>query len=73
MKFRTTQPFIGFGKVAEVGDIVELTEDQAEALNDNVAEYEIKVNRPVKERKTAKKSLPSARQARALRRKTARK
>lgn len=74
MKFRTTQPFIAFGKAPEVGDIVELTEEQAAALRevDAIAEYEVKVQ-PKPENKAVKKPLRSARQGRASRRKTAKK
>ena len=74
MKFRCTQPFIAFGKVAEVGEVVELTEEQAAALREvaSVAPYEIKIM-PKPENKTVKKSLPSVPVAPRLRKKTARK
>ena len=72
MKYRTTQPFIAFGKTAEAGDIVELTPEQAFALqgNDCIAEYETKVM-PAPENKSKKKPSVSSRPARASRKKTA--
>ena len=73
MKFRTTQPFIAFGKTAEPGDIVELTEEQAVLLagNDCVVPYEIKIM-PKPENKSKKKPTQSAssRQVRAVRKPT---
>ena len=73
MKDRCTQPFIAFGKTPEVGEIVELTTEQAEALRemDSIAPYEVKVERPVKETKAKKKPLALQRAGRALRKKTA--
>jgi len=73
MKYRCTQPFIAFGKTPEVGEIVELTTDQAEALRemDSIAPYEVKVMRPPKE--TKKKSSQSSRRAPVSRKKTAKK
>ena len=64
MKFRTTQPFIAFGKTAEPGDVVELTEEQAALLagNDCVVPYEIKIM-PKPENKTKKKPSASSRVA----------
>lgn len=75
MKYRALQPFIAFGKTPEVGEIVELTTDQAEALRelDLIAPYEVKVERPVKEIKAKKKQSRSARPGRASRKKTAKK
>ena len=72
MKYRTTQPFIAFGKTCEPGEIVELTEAQAEALqgNDCIADYEIKVM-PPPENKTKKKPLASSRRGQAVKKKTA--
>ena len=74
MKYRCTQPFIAFGKTPEVGEIVELTTEQAEALRgmDNIAPYEVKIERPVN--RTPKKKLKqsaSARPARHSQKKTA--
>ena len=65
MKYRTTQPFIAFGKVCEPGDVVELTEEQAVILSDmeSVAPYETKVM-PKPENKSVGKSLGSSRPAR---------
>ena len=73
MRYRCTQPFIAFGKTPEVGEIVELTTEQAEALRgmDNIVPYEVKVERPVKETKKSKKQLGSAPVARRSRKKTA--
>ena len=72
MKFRCTQPFIAFGKVAEVGDVVELTEEQAAALREvaSVAPYEIKIM-PTPENKSVKKALGSSRPARPTRKRCA--
>ena len=72
MKFRVTQPFIAFGKAPQAGDVVELTEEQAEALAgmDNISPYEIKVM-PKPENKMVKKPLGSAPVARQSRKKTA--
>ena len=74
MKYRTTRPFIAFGKACEPGDVVELTEEQAAALNESdcIAEYEVKVM-PPPENKAAKKSSASSRRVRAPRKKTPRK
>lgn len=71
MKYRVTQPFIAFGKVAEPGQMVELTPEQAAALNasDCIAEYETKVM-PPPENKSAKKSSAVSRPARAPRKVT---
>ena len=73
MKYRTLQPFIAFGKTPEVGEIVELTTEQAESLRelDLIAPYSVKVERPVKEIKAKKKPSESRRPVRALRKKTA--
>ena len=72
-KYRTLQPFLAFGKTPQVGEIVELTTEQANALMamDNVAPYEVKVLRPAKEIKREKKQLASARPVRHLTKKTA--
>ena len=72
MKYRTTQPFIAFGKTAEPGDIVELTEEQAQVLTDmdSVATYETKVM-PPPENKAKKKPSVSSRPARVAHKKTA--
>lgn len=72
MKFRVTQPFIAFGKTTEPGDVVELTDEQAEVLTDmdSVAPYEVKVNPPPENKK---KPSASSRAARAPRKKTPRK
>lgn len=74
MKFKVTQPFIAFGITAEVGDVVDLTEGQANALREIalVAPYEVKIMPPV-ENKAAKKSSQSVPPARVSRQKTARK
>ena len=74
MKYRVTQPFIAFGKTPEAGDVVELTDEQAELLAgmDNISPYEIKVQPPL-ENKTKKKPLRSVRQDRVSRKKTAKK
>ena len=73
MKYRVTQPFLAFGKAPEVGDIVELTEEQAAALREvaSIAPYEIKI-KPLPENKSKKKRLGSAPVARQSRKKTAR-
>ena len=57
MKYRVTQPFCAFGKVADPGQIVELTPEQAIALNESdcIADYETKVQAPP-ENKAVKKS-----------------
>lgn len=64
MKYRATQPFIAFGKAPEAGDVVELTEEQAEVLAqvDCIAPYEVKIQ-PPPENKDAKKSLGLSRPA----------
>ena len=74
MKYRVTQPFLAFGKAPEVGDIVELTEEQAAAISEAalVAPYEIKVL-PKPENKAVKKQSRSAPVDRVLRKKTAKK
>ena len=65
MKYRTTQPFLAFGKCANPGDVVELTEEQAAALRamESITDYETKVM-PLPENKAAQKksseSLPAA-------------
>ena len=71
MKYRTTQPFIAFGKTAEPGDIVELTPEQAALLqgNDCIAEYETKVM-PAPENKAKKKPSASSRRVPVSRKKT---
>jgi len=71
MKYRVTQPFIAFGKVAEPGQIVELTPEQATALNESdcISEYETKVM-PPPENKAKKKQSALSRPARASRAKT---
>ena len=71
MKFRVTQPFIAFGKTPEAGDVVELTEEQAELLapHDCVVPYEVKVM-PPPENKSQGKSSGSSRRARAPKKKT---
>lgn len=58
MKYRATQPFVAFGKTPEPGDVVELTEEQAEVLAqvDCIAPYEVKIQPPL-ENKEAKKPL----------------
>jgi hypothetical protein len=72
MKYRCTQPFIAFGKAPEVGDIVELTEEQAAAIREAslVAPYEIKVL-PKPENKAVKKPSGLSRPGRASTKKTA--
>ena len=72
MKFKVTQPFIAFGMTPDVGDIVDLTEEQATALREaaTVAPYEIKVM-PKPENKAVKKPSRSAPAGRVLRKKTA--
>ena len=70
MKYRATKAFIAFGKTPEVGEIVELTTEQAEALRglDAVAPYEVKIQRPPKH--TKKKQSASAPPVRASKKKT---
>jgi len=64
VKYRTTQPFIAFGKCCNPGDVVELTEEQAKVLTDmgSIADYETRVM-PLPENKAAQKkysgSLPA--------------
>ena len=64
MRYRTTQPFIAFGKCCEPGDVVELNEEQAKTLADmdSITDYETKVM-PLPENKSVKKkpleSLPA--------------
>ena len=72
MKFRVTQPFLAFGKAPDVGDIVELTEEQAAALREvaSIAPYEIKIM-PRPENKQSKKPLGSSRPARRSTKRTA--
>ena len=72
MKYRTTQPFLAFGKAPQPGEIVELTPEQAEALKeaDCIAEYETKVMAKP-ENKAKKKPSASSRPARVARKKTA--
>lgn len=71
MKYRVTQPFCAFGKVAEPGQVVELTPEQAIALNESdcIAEYETKVQAPP-ENKAVKKSSAVSRPAPVARKKT---
>ena len=71
MKYRVTQPFIAFGKVAEPGQVVELMPEQAIALNESdcIAEYEMKVQAPP-ENKAAKKSSAVSRRGQAAPKKT---
>ena len=71
MRYRVTQPFIAFGKVAEPGQVVELTPEQAVALNESdcITEYETKVQ-PAPENKTVKKSSAVSRPGRVARKKT---
>ena len=71
MKYRVTQPFIAFGMTTDVGNVVELTEEQAAVLidMDSVAPYEIKVM-PPPQNKTKKKPLASSRAAHQPRKKT---
>ena len=74
MKFRVTQPFIAFGKTTDAGDVVELTPEQADALNamDCISPYEIKIkSKP--ENKAKKKPLRSSRAAPAERKRTLKK
>jgi len=73
MKYRTTQPFIAFGKTPEVGDVVELTESQAAAIRDMdvVVPYETRV-RTLPENKALKKPSGLSRQARHVTKKTRR-
>ena len=75
MKYRTTRPFIAFGKTAEPGDVVELTEEQAAALNESdcIAEYEVKVMPPPDNKKKPVKSSASSRVAPVPRKKTRKK
>jgi hypothetical protein len=72
MKFRVTQPFLAFGKAPEVGDIVELTEEQAAAISEAalIAPYEIKIL-PKPENKSVKKQSGLSRPAQASTKKTA--
>lgn len=76
MRYRTTQPFIAFGKCCEPGDVVELTEEQAEALFevDSITDYETKILPPPENKARKKKakqsaSAPAARQPRKRTRK----
>ena len=73
MKYRMLKPVIAFGMTPSVGEIVELTTEQAVALAEveAIATYDVKVERPVKERKAQKKPSGSARPARASTKKTA--
>jgi len=61
MRYRALKPFMAFGKAPEMGELIDLTPEQAQALRDEelVAPYEIKV-RPVPENKMAKKPSGSA-------------
>ena len=74
MKYRALKPFIAFGKTPDVGEIVRLTSEQADALAeiDAIAPYQVKVERPVKERKK-KKPSQSVHPVRASRKKTVKK
>ena len=73
MKHRILKPVIAFGMTPSVGEIVELTTEQADALAEveAIAPYQVKVERPVKERKVQKKPSGSAHQARVSPKKTA--
>ena len=72
MKYRMLKPVIAFGMTPSVGEIVELTTEQADALAEveAIAPYQVKVERPVKERKVKKKPSGSARPGRASTKKT---
>ena len=72
MKYRVTQPFIAFGMTPEIGEIVNLTEEQAIALREAaaVSPYEIKIM-PPPENKSKKKPSASQPVARRSRKKTA--
>lgn len=59
MKYRATQPFIAFGRTPQAGDVIELTEAQAEAISDLIVEYETKIL-PKPENKAKKKPTRSA-------------
>lgn len=74
MRFRALQPFIAYGKAPEMGEYVDLTEEQAKDLReqDLIAPYEVKVQ-PVPENKAVKKPSRSVRQGRASRKRTAKK
>jgi hypothetical protein len=56
MKFKCTRPFIAFGITAKIGDMVELTDGQAAAIQEvaRIAPYELKIL-PTIENKTAPK------------------
>ena len=71
MKYRVTQPFLAFGKACEPGDVVELTDQQAAALNESdcITDYEVKVM-PPPENKAKKKPSVSLPPAPAPRKKT---
>ena len=72
MKYRILKPVIAFGMTPSVGEIVELTTEQADALAEieAIAPYKVKVERPVKERKVQKKPSGSARLDQASLKKT---
>ena len=71
MEYRILKPVIAFGMTPSVGEIVELTTEQADALAEveAIAPYKVKVERPVKDRKK-KKPSGSARPVRASTKKT---
>ena len=73
MKYRMLKPVIAFGMTPSVGEIVELTTEQADALAEveAIAPYQVKVERPVKERKVQKKPSGSVRPVQVLPKKTA--
>jgi len=72
MKYRALKPFLAFGKAPQMGELVDLTAEQAQALRDEelVAPYEIKV-KPKPENKAAKKPSGLSQAAPASRKKTA--
>ena len=72
MKYRALKPFMAFGKAPEMGELIDLTPEQAKALRDEelVAPYEIKI-KPKPENKAGKKQSGLSQAAPALRKKTA--
>ena len=58
-KYRTLRPFIAFGKAPEVGELIELTTEQAASLANEslIAPYEVKIEKPPRR---APKKKPSA-------------
>ena len=60
MKYRALKPFLAFGKAPLLGEIIDLTIDQAMALSAEqlIAPYEVKVQ-AAPENKAAKKSSES--------------